>query len=836
MGRGIKKNKPYHARINGSLLELLKEQDAEEVLFSTDLKALSSIELHGKAQKPIFQLVESKKLHWRFQALDEDDQINWIKNIRVASELKYFVKQINHVGKLKRRKKGKFRIAALTERYLLIFKQKAVAREMLHFSSADIDQFVEMLSKDTEEVWDLSKCTLAMSTENGFHLRLYSGEILHGIPEDETEERNWISKIQTVILERLEKRASVDARTDRTVSVPHAHLDASSMLMKENLVTSPASVGGAHSSSVFGASRRHTAKLERVSSASRLVARDSRGSLGSNASLDSPKPRSQFVRRVQRGDSARASAGRVKPKAPTTPRRFAASVDSTSIGKPTIFPPMETEELTAASDLQMGEAYRKLSTVHKRPSVAPADEKKRPSAPPGSRFSKGALVDVIEEEEEEESEKTSVTSESEITAEIGSSPSVSPRLSEISVDTEEKTPAVEPRNEIVEQKVSEAEPEKAESKKPTPPVSPRPSKEKADEKTPVIEPEKAKPVKPTPPPSRRLSKEKTEDKTPAIEPDKAKPVSPGSRRFGKEKFEEKTPEIEAVKVNPISLKFPARPEAPSPSEKRRSAAGKLEGLDEVRKESLTNAEPKRFAVWPPPSEPDETEPPVKTKVPARPEAPSPSEKRRSAAGKLEGMDEVRKESLTNAEPKRFAVWPPPSEPDETEPPVKTKPRPPTTPRGKAKKRWNTISPADVVKMSKENAKNQLPPVSNAIEAEKEAKPKKQWPPVSNVTEPEKEEKPKKQWSPVANVVEPEKEEKAKPLQSAREWSSNDVHAWLLSLGKSVAKYADNFLEEGIDGEFLLDDLDEEMLEEFVDRKVSRKVIWKKIEQLREDSQ
>eukprot|EP01083_Nonionella_stella_P250027 863937_1 len=777
MGRGIKKNKPYHARINGSLLELLKEQDAEEVLFSTDLKALSSIELHGKAQKPIFQLVESKKLHWRFQALDEDDQINWIKNIRVASELKYFVKQINHVGKLKRRKKGKFRIAALTERYLLIFKQKAVAREMLHFSSADIDQFVEMLSKDTEEVWDLSKCTLAMSTENGFHLRLYSGEILHGIPEDETEERNWISKIQTVILERLEKRASVDARTDRTVSVPHAHLDASSMLMKENLVTSPASVGGAHSSSVFGASRRHTAKLERVSSASRLVARDSRGSLGSNASLDSPKPRSQFVRRVQRGDSARASAGRVKPKAPTTPRRFAASVDSTSIGKPTIFPPMETEELTAASDLQMGEAYRKLSTVHKRPSVAPADEKKRPSAPPGSRFSKGALVDVIEEEEEEESEKTSVTSESEITAEIGSSPSVSPRLSEISVDTEEKTPAVEPRNEIVEQKVSEAEPEKAESKKPTPPVSPRPSKEKADEKTPVIEPEKAKPVKPTPPPSRRLSKEKTEDKTPAIEPDKAKPVSPGSRRFGKEKFEEKTPEIEAVKVNPISLKFPARPEAPSPSEKRRSAAGKLEGLDEVRKESLTNAEPKRFA-----------------------------------------------------------VWPPPSEPDEREPPVKTKPRPPTTPRGKAKKRWNTISPADVVKMSKENAKNQLPPVSNAIEAEKEAKPKKQWPPVSNVTEPEKEEKPKKQWSPVANVVEPEKEEKAKPLQSAREWSSNDVHAWLLSLGKSVAKYADNFLEEGIDGEFLLDDLDEEMLEEFVDRKVSRKVIWKKIEQLREDSQ
>jgi len=53
------------------------------------------------------------------------------------------------------------RMSALTERYLLIFKPKTSPRDTLYFSSNQLDPFVDMLAKDTAEVWDLAKCTLS---------------------------------------------------------------------------------------------------------------------------------------------------------------------------------------------------------------------------------------------------------------------------------------------------------------------------------------------------------------------------------------------------------------------------------------------------------------------------------------------------------------------------------------------------------------------------------------------------------------------------------------------------------------------------------------------------
>ena len=67
-----------------------------------------------------------------------------------------------------------------------------------------------------------------------------------------------------------------------------------------------------------------------------------------------------------------------------------------------------------------------------------------------------------------------------------------------------------------------------------------------------------------------------------------------------------------------------------------------------------------------------------------------------------------------------------------------------------------------------------------------------------------------------------------------EWSTEDVALWLRSLGKKIESYAEEFEENGIDGDFLFNVLTQETLSELVEKKIHCSLIWRKVTKLRDE--
>ena len=78
----------------------------------------------------------------------------------------------------------------------------------------------------------------------------------------------------------------------------------------------------------------------------------------------------------------------------------------------------------------------------------------------------------------------------------------------------------------------------------------------------------------------------------------------------------------------------------------------------------------------------------------------------------------------------------------------------------------------------------------------------------------------------------DEKEDAGPLEK---WSSAQVGEWIRGFGSRYHNYATEFMENGIDGNFLVHHLQsEEELEELVDNKLHRKLIWSKVKKLQKN--